>query len=207
MRQIISECPSIKSIKCFDLYDKDCVNEEVSLPNDLEVLEIMGDYIKYMTKYQLEPFKTSHVINVEDEKDAAVVVKFPEMLKKLKLQYEPDDHAYENVQVFLNRPETTLNHLTSLCLSDYENGLYIGPLPQSLQYLFIDNSTGVDYDDLKTLNNLTYLDIMNVDLTEFDYDLPDNLREFRFRNNHCEVFKIRAKNLDYLKWKEFLWIN
>ena len=199
LRQIISECPSIKSIKCFDLYDKDCVNEEVSLPNDLEVLEIMGDYIKYMTKYQLEPFKTSHVINVEDEKDAAVVVKFPEMLKKLKLQYEPDDHAYENVQVFLNRPETTLNHLTSLCLSDYENGLYIGPLPQSLQYLFIDNSTGVDYDDLKTLNNLTYLDIMNVNLTEFDYDLPDNLREFRFRNNHCEVFKIRAKNLDYLE--------
>ncbi|EER33466.1 predicted protein [Candida tropicalis MYA-3404] len=197
--QLVSECPSLKSIKCLYCKLEGVLNEGLSISNELEVMEIDERFLQNFPKYQLKPFRTRHVGNPDDEMNETVVFKFPERLKNLKLQYASDDRAYEKVQLFSNRPETALSHLTYLCLTVEQNGQCIGQLPPSLRELFIHNSENVNFNILKILNNLTKLIIKYVYLTEFDYDLPDNLREFHFRNNRCEVFKIRAKNLDYLE--------
>lgn len=213
--QIVSQCPSLKLLDCREhpigRYEYIYHNEDiyVEFPNGMEELNVHGEYLLYLEPCLLSKLG-AQIVDDDEFDDGIIVIRFPKMLKKLHIFGLEKFQISENSRLFSNCEEIALNQLTSLTLERFENRFEMGLFPRSLRELKLLQCSGIDFGDLKNLNQLTSLLIYgtilsfsnakNVMTFEFDYDLPDSLVYFGFDLNPIHSFKIRAKNLQYLEF-------
>ncbi|EER33645.1 predicted protein [Candida tropicalis MYA-3404] len=182
--------PSLKKLYCKDF----SLPESICKISSLEWKKIASD--------PSESFVSTDVLSNKMQKvDKTInVVKFPTNLKKLVIDRSVEQNFSTGLsfQLFSNLPETALNHLAYLELNGITNIKEIGPLPKSLHWLNIKNTTGIDYSELKSLNKLTRLSIRVVTDIAAEFDLPNSLLELEMVDNKLTRVKICAENLRYL---------
>lgn len=189
--QVISQCPLLKSIDSINL-DKGYDDEFYELNDELENLKMKCDDLYCLLKID------SDSLSVQSHENSKVI-KFPKMLKSLQVSQRYHMRDELSYQVFSSLKDLQLDYLTDLSLSCSLTGDQISPLPRNLKTLYINEIEQFHYNELKSLSQLKSLHILDDSHDYFDYDLPDTLFEFEYENINCELFKMRAKNLQYFK--------